>query len=155
MTPLSALFFNPVRMSFHEPRGWHETARVHHAFLRRGGNVAAFGTRAATGETADHRVLGRGHAFGLESNGPPLLRGDCANSAGLKAEPSQSSIAGQRGHRERFAEIATEFVLLNVGVIVTAGTEAVLAAMQKTSVIPIVFGTASDPVGTGLVASLA
>src|SRR5215831_14634369 len=59
------------------------------------------------------------------------------------------------GHSERFAEIATEFVLLNVSVIVTAGTEAVLAARQATSVIPIVFGTASDPVGTGLVTSLA
>jgi putative ABC transport system substrate-binding protein len=59
------------------------------------------------------------------------------------------------GHSERFAEIATEFVMLNVGVIVTAGTEAVLAARQATSVIPIVFGTASDPVGTGVVTSLA
>jgi putative tryptophan/tyrosine transport system substrate-binding protein len=59
------------------------------------------------------------------------------------------------GHSERFAEIATEFVLLNVGVIVTGGTEAVLAAKQATSVIPIVFGTASDPVRTGLVTSLA
>ena len=47
------------------------------------------------------------------------------------------------------------FDLLNVGVIVTAGTEAVLAARQATSAIPIVFGTASDPVGTGLVTSLA
>jgi putative ABC transport system substrate-binding protein len=59
------------------------------------------------------------------------------------------------GHSERFAEIATEFVMLNVDVIVTAGTEAVLAARQATSVIPIVFGTASDPVGTGAVTSLA
>jgi putative tryptophan/tyrosine transport system substrate-binding protein len=59
------------------------------------------------------------------------------------------------GHSERFAEIATEFVMLNVGVIVTAGTEAVLAATQATSAIPIVFGTASDPVGTGVVTSLA
>lgn len=59
------------------------------------------------------------------------------------------------GHSERMAEIATEFVLLNVSVIVTAGTEAVLAARQATSIIPIVFGTASDPVGSGLVTSLA
>ncbi len=59
------------------------------------------------------------------------------------------------GRSERFAEIAAEFVRLKVSVIVTAGTAAVVAAKQATSVIPIVFATAGDPVGTGLVASLA
>jgi putative tryptophan/tyrosine transport system substrate-binding protein len=59
------------------------------------------------------------------------------------------------GRRERFAEIAAEFVRLNVDVIVTAGTDAVIAAKKATSVIPIVFGTAGDPVANGLVASLA
>ena len=59
------------------------------------------------------------------------------------------------GRSERFAEIAAEFVRLKVDVIVTAGTAAVLAAKQATSVIPIVFAAAGDPVGTGLVASLA
>jgi len=58
------------------------------------------------------------------------------------------------GHPERFAEIATEFVGLKVDVIVTRGG-AVLAAKQATSVIPIVFAAAGDPVGGGLVASLA
>ncbi len=59
------------------------------------------------------------------------------------------------GRRERFAEIAAEFVRLNVDVIVTAATDAVIAAKKATSVIPIVFGTAGDPVANGLVASLA
>ena len=59
------------------------------------------------------------------------------------------------GRSERFAEIAAEFVRLKVDVIVTWGTASVVAAMQVTSVIPIVFATAGDPVGTGLVASLA
>jgi len=59
------------------------------------------------------------------------------------------------GRNERFAEIAAEFVQLNVDVIVTAGTAAIAAAKQATSVIPIVFAVAGDPVGTGLVASLA
>jgi putative ABC transport system substrate-binding protein len=59
------------------------------------------------------------------------------------------------GRSERFAEIAAEFVRLKVSVIVTAGTAAVVAAKQATSVIPIVFAAAGDPVGTGLVASLA
>jgi ABC-type uncharacterized transport system substrate-binding protein len=58
------------------------------------------------------------------------------------------------GRPERFAEIATEFVRLKVDVIVTLGG-AVLAAKQATSVIPIVFASAGDPVGGGLVASLA
>ena len=59
------------------------------------------------------------------------------------------------GRNERFAEIVAEFVRLKVDIIVTGGTAAVIAAKQATLVIPIVFGTAGDPVGTGLVASLA
>jgi putative ABC transport system substrate-binding protein len=58
------------------------------------------------------------------------------------------------GHTERFAEIAAEFVRLKVDVIVTGGNAAV-AAKQASSVVPIVFALASDPVGDGLVASLA
>jgi putative ABC transport system substrate-binding protein len=58
------------------------------------------------------------------------------------------------GRSERYAEIAAEFVRLKVHVIVTVGA-AVVAAKQATSVIPIVFAVANDPVGIGLVASLA
>jgi putative ABC transport system substrate-binding protein len=57
------------------------------------------------------------------------------------------------GHSERFTEIAAELVRLKVDVIVTSGL-AVPAARQATSVIPIVFAVASDPVGVGHVASL-
>jgi putative tryptophan/tyrosine transport system substrate-binding protein len=59
------------------------------------------------------------------------------------------------GRSERYAEIAAEFVQLKVDVIVTYSVPAVLAATRATLVIPIVFATAADPVGTGLVASLA
>ena len=58
------------------------------------------------------------------------------------------------GRGDRFAEIAAEFVRLKVDVIVTYATAPTLAAKQATSIIPIVFATAGDPVGTGLVASL-
>jgi putative tryptophan/tyrosine transport system substrate-binding protein len=58
------------------------------------------------------------------------------------------------GRSERFTEIAAEFVRLKVDVIVTSGG-AVRAVMQMTSIIPIVFGSGNDPVGSGLVASLA
>jgi len=59
------------------------------------------------------------------------------------------------GRSSRAAEIAAEFVQLKVDVIVTYDTSSVLAAKQATSVIPIVFAAANDPVGAGLVASLA
>jgi ABC-type uncharacterized transport system substrate-binding protein len=59
------------------------------------------------------------------------------------------------GREERFAELAAELVRLKVDVIVTSGTPAVMASKQATSVIPIVFATAGEPVGNNLVASLA
>jgi putative tryptophan/tyrosine transport system substrate-binding protein len=59
------------------------------------------------------------------------------------------------GRPERYSEIAAEFIRLKVDVIVTGGTQSVLALKQATSIIPIVFATVADPVGIGLVASLA
>src|SRR5262245_60424346 len=59
------------------------------------------------------------------------------------------------GRNERYSENAAEFVRLKVDVIVTVATPATLPAKQATTVIPIVFAAVSDPVGTGLVASLA
>jgi putative ABC transport system substrate-binding protein len=59
------------------------------------------------------------------------------------------------GRSERAAEIAAELVRLNVDVIFTSGTASVAAARRATSIIPIVFAAAADPVGAGLVASLA
>src|SRR5262245_19384601 len=55
---------------------------------------------------------------------------------------------------ERFAEIANDFVGLNVDVIVTYGAPAAIAAKKATSVIPIVFTGVGDPVGNAIVASL-
>jgi len=59
------------------------------------------------------------------------------------------------GRNERYTEAAAEFVRLKVDVIVTVATPPTLAAKQATAVIPIVFAAVNDPVGTGLVASLA
>ena len=58
------------------------------------------------------------------------------------------------GRAERLAEIAGELVRLKVDVIVTGGNAA-LAAKQASSVMPIVFALVDDPVGMGLIASLA
>ena len=58
------------------------------------------------------------------------------------------------GRNERYTEIAAEFVRLKVDVIVTVGS-AVPTVRRATTTIPIVFAVAIDPVGSGLVASLA
>ena len=59
------------------------------------------------------------------------------------------------GRPERFTEIAAEFVRIKVDVIFAMSTDAALAAKHATAAIPIVFPTSGDPIGTGLVASLA
>ena len=58
------------------------------------------------------------------------------------------------GRHDRSVEIAADFVRLKVDVIVTYSTEQIQIAKQATSIIPIVFAMASDPVGSGLVSSL-
>jgi putative tryptophan/tyrosine transport system substrate-binding protein len=55
----------------------------------------------------------------------------------------------------RFPELAAELVELKVDVIVTSQTQAAAAARNKTTTIPIVVVGVADPIGTGLVASLA
>jgi len=56
---------------------------------------------------------------------------------------------------ERLSELAADLVRLKVDLIVVAGTVAALAAKSATTTIPIVMANAGDPVGAGLVASLA
>jgi putative ABC transport system substrate-binding protein len=56
---------------------------------------------------------------------------------------------------ERLPELAAELVHLNVDVIVASGTLGPLAAKRVTSTIPIVMAASGDPLGSGLVASLA
>jgi putative ABC transport system substrate-binding protein len=59
------------------------------------------------------------------------------------------------GRNDRLAEFAAEFVQRRVNVIVTSATPPMVAAKQATSVIPIVFASVGDPVGAGVVDSLA
>jgi ABC-type uncharacterized transport system substrate-binding protein len=59
------------------------------------------------------------------------------------------------GKRERLSELAAELVRLKVDVIVTTGPGTTLAAKKASATIPIVFAAAGDPIGIGLVSSLA
>ncbi len=64
-------------------------------------------------------------------------------------------IRSAEGRGERLPALAAELVRLNVDIIVTYQTPTAQAAKDATSEIPIVMASAGDPVGTGLVASLA
>jgi putative tryptophan/tyrosine transport system substrate-binding protein len=59
------------------------------------------------------------------------------------------------GREELLPDLADDLVRRKVDVLVTAATQASLAAKQATNAIPIVFANSGDPIGAGLVASLA
>ena len=59
------------------------------------------------------------------------------------------------GRSEKLPEVLAELIRLKLDVLVTAGDPAAHAAKKATSAIPIVMVTSPDPVGTGLIASLA
>jgi len=93
--------------------------------------------------------------------------------AGSGSAPNQAFVQGMRdlgyvesnniafvyrtteGRRERYTDIVTELVRLKLDVIVTDVTSAALALKKATTAIPIVMTSSTDPVATGLVASLA
>jgi putative tryptophan/tyrosine transport system substrate-binding protein len=93
--------------------------------------------------------------------------------AGAGSSPNQAFVQGMRdlgyvegkniafvyrtteGRRERYSDLAAELVHLKVNVIVTDVTSAALALKKATATIPIVITSSTDPVATGLVASLA
>jgi putative ABC transport system substrate-binding protein len=59
------------------------------------------------------------------------------------------------GHAERFDGFAAEMVRLNVDAVIVVTTPAAFAVRKATTTIPIIHTVAIDPVGTGLIASLA
>jgi hypothetical protein len=106
--------------------------------------MAARGARAAASKAADNRVLGDCRPFGLEPMDRRLVQ-RLRELGWIEGRTVVIEYRWAEGRGERFAEIAAEFVRLKVDVIVTVGG-AVLAAKQVTSVIPIVFAVAADPV---------
>ena len=105
-------------------------------------------------QAADHRVSGRGTPAAMGQWTAAFVQ-RLRELGWIEGRTVAIEYRWAEGRTERFAEIAAEFVRLKVDVIVTLGNRAVPAAKQATSVIPIVFAVAGDPVGSGLVASLA
>ena len=119
-----------------------------------GGAAAAWPVEARAQQSGKLPIIGFLGAGRLQrGHGPRPSCSGCANSAGSRAAPSRSSIAGRRDETSAGRDRG-RFVQLNVDVVVT-GTPGISAAKQATSAIPIVFALAGDPVGTGTVASLA
>ena len=121
------------------------------------------GAAAAWPVAARAQQPGRLPTIGILGSGTPVTQGQWYTGFVRRLRELGWSEGGSvsieyrwaEGRDERFAEIAAEFVRLKVDMIVTSGNSAVVAAKQATSVIPIVFAVAGDPVGTGLVPSLA
>ena len=130
------------------------TARFHRGDGWIGFGVAGRGTRAAVGQAAGHRIHGPGHGCGRSQTGG----GFCWTATRTIVDRRSHSHIDYRwtnGRSDLAADIATEFTRRKVDIIVTSGTPLITASKQVTTAIPIVFTAAGDPVGSGLVASLA
>jgi putative tryptophan/tyrosine transport system substrate-binding protein len=133
-------------------------------YIRRREFISTLGGAAAAWPLAARaQQVGKLPTIGYLGSGTPSTHGQWAVAfvqrlrelGWIEGRTVAIEVRWAEGRNERFAEIAAEFVRLKVDVIVTAGTAAVVTAKQATSVIPIIFAAAGDPVGTGLVASLA
>ena len=130
--------------------------------MRRREFVSLFGGAAAAWPLAARAQPGKLPTIGyLGSGGPTSQRGwvdaftqRLRELGWIEGRTVAIEYRWGEGRPERYAEIATEFVRLKIDLIFAGGTEAAVAAKQATSVIPIVFPIAGDPVGSGLVASL-
>jgi putative ABC transport system substrate-binding protein len=112
--------------------------------------------------TADAQGTGRIPRIGLLFTGPPPLRSVEAFRAGLRdlgyVEGRDIALEyrwAPEGGADQLPKLAADLVRLPVDVIVAQATAHTVAARRATSSIPIVFGAVSDPLGSGLVASLA
>ena len=99
-------------------------------------------------------VLSAGSAAGVDTL-RGMLRDGLREFGWIKGKNLVFEDRSADDDRNRLPVLAAELVSLDVDVIVTVGTLAPLAAKRATSTIPIVMAFSGDPVGSGLVASLA
>jgi putative ABC transport system substrate-binding protein len=132
--------------------------------MRRRDFISAIAGSAAAWPLAAHaQQAGRLPTVGILGTGSASTQGQW-NAAFVQRLRELGWIEGRtlvietrwaKGRNERFADIAAEFVRLKTDVIVAAGTAPVMTVKRVTASIPIVAAIMGEPVGTGLVASLA
>jgi len=129
--------------------------------MRRRDFIKLVGGAVVTWPPAAHaQQAGKGWRIGYLSGqyGPNVLsQGFVRGLRELGYVEGQNLIVEYRfamGENGRLPELAADLVRARVNLIVTEGTPSTIAAMHATSTIPIVFGSAQDPVEKGIVATL-
>jgi putative ABC transport system substrate-binding protein len=122
------------------------------------GGAAALWPRASLGQSSSrvYRIglLSAGAPIADDSpTGAPLIRGLAQHGYVLNKNLAFER-RGAEAHLERLPQLVAELVAAKVDLIVTSGYPSALAAKKGTT-LPVVAINAGDPVGTGLVASLA
>jgi len=125
--------------------------------------IGLFGGAAAWPLNARAQQVGKRYTVGILGAGGGDVQAALASafSAGLRewgwieGKNVAFEYRNAENRLERLPELAADLVLLKVDVIAADGTLAPLAAKQATTTIPIVMTAAGDPLGSGLVASLA
>jgi putative ABC transport system substrate-binding protein len=132
------------------------------AAMRRREFITLLGGLVAWPVTARAEQVGKVYTIGIFSAGAPTngttvtVLPDALRALGwIEGKNVAFELRFAENRLERLPELAAELVHLNVDVIVALGTLAPLAAKRATSTIPIVMTSAGDPLGSGLVASLA
>jgi putative tryptophan/tyrosine transport system substrate-binding protein len=127
-------------------------------FIRLVGGAAAAAASPAGAQSAAkvHRIgfLGNSTAA-LEANLVGPFRKALANLGYVEGRDVVIEYRWAEGNYDRFPPLVAELIAAGVEVIVTAGTPAAFAVKNATNSIPCVMVAVGDPVGTGLVASLA
>ena len=127
--------------------------------------VTGLGAVVAAPRAAEAQLVGRAWRIGVLSGSPPttpeaarpweaLFQG-LAELGYVEGQNLTVERRWAEGRAERYHELAAELVALKPHVIVAAYTPAVSAVKRATSTIPIVIAIPGDPVGAGLVSSLA
>ena len=151
----NAVFLTPRCGTVHSlDSGQHMRRR---AFITLLGGVAAAWPVVARGQRPEKLpIIGFLGAYtaSVQSQWTATLCSSCVNSDGATANGSDRIPVGRGTHRA-CREIAAELVRLKVDIIVLSGNAFATATKRATAAIPIVFALAGDPLGTGLVESLA